>query len=56
MNGMDAQRLAEASAAALSTSELWSWEAKNGGIAGVPFGASETHANEGNALQLWSTL
>ncbi|MBA3850573.1 MAG: hypothetical protein C0502_11360 [Opitutus sp.] len=41
---------------AQSTGELWSWEARDGRPALVPFGEARSHVDESNAAQLWSTV
>lgn len=40
----------------LRTSELWSWSFANGRYRAEPFGRHDTHADESNAAQLWSTV
>lgn len=40
----------------LRTSELWSWSFSNGRYRAEPFGQQNTHADESNAAQLWSTV
>ncbi len=41
---------------AISNSELWSWEWKDGAYRVVPFGAGRKDVDESNAAQLWSTV
>lgn len=41
---------------ALRTSELWTWSFSNGSYHAEPFGQHNTHADESNAAQLWSTV
>jgi hypothetical protein len=41
---------------ALATSELWTFAVDDGDITLVPFGQGEGHADESNAVQLWSTV
>ncbi|MFD1786517.1 hypothetical protein ACFSC3_02915 [Sphingomonas floccifaciens] len=41
---------------AVRTSELWSWDYRNGRYSVAPFGASSGDADESNAAQLWSTV
>jgi hypothetical protein len=41
---------------ALRTSELWTWSFSNGAFHAEPFGQQNTHADESNAAQLWSTV
>ena len=36
--------------------ELWTWDVKNGKIVLAPFGQGQGHADESNAVQLWSTV
>ncbi|HEX5045642.1 MAG TPA: hypothetical protein VFX89_00845 [Gammaproteobacteria bacterium] len=43
-------------AAALRSSELWSWSFANGCYRPEPFGARRTDVDESNAAQLWSTV
>lgn len=38
------------------TSELWSFKVERGRIELVPFGQGQSHADESNALQLWSAV
>lgn len=38
------------------TGELWTWEVKDKKIVLVPFGQQGGHADESNAVQLWSTV
>jgi hypothetical protein len=38
------------------TGELWTWDVKAGRIELVPFGQQGGHADESNAVQLWSTV
>lgn len=40
----------------LRTSELWTWSFANGRYRAEPFGQHNTHADESNAAQLWSTV
>lgn len=40
----------------LRTSELWSWSFSNGHYRAEPFGQDNTHVDESNAAQLWSTV
>ncbi|HEY0686052.1 MAG TPA: hypothetical protein VGD45_27160 [Steroidobacter sp.] len=40
----------------LRTSELWTWSFENGRYRAEPFGQHNTHADESNAAQLWSTV
>jgi hypothetical protein len=42
--------------AAQRTGELWTWTIKDGKFVLVPFGQSGGHADESNAVQLWSTV
>jgi hypothetical protein len=41
---------------ALRSSELWSWSFANGQYRPEAFGQHNTHADESNAAQLWSTV
>lgn len=41
---------------ALRTSELWTWSFANGEYRAEAFGQHNTHADESNAAQLWSTV
>jgi len=41
---------------AMATSELWTWEVKNGKLEPVVFGRARSHATLSNAVQLWSTV
>lgn len=41
---------------ALRTSELWTWSFASGRYHAEPFGQHNTHADESNAAQLWSTV
>ncbi len=41
---------------ALRTSELWTWSFESGRYRAEPFGQHNTHADESNAAQLWSTV
>ncbi|WP_217705160.1 hypothetical protein [Peristeroidobacter soli] len=41
---------------ALRSSELWSWSFSNGRYRPEAFGQHNTHADESNAAQLWSTV
>jgi hypothetical protein len=41
---------------AMQTSELWSWRFAGGRYLVVPFGASDSDADESNAAQLWSSV
>ena len=41
---------------ALRSSELWSWSFANGQYRPEAFGQHDTHADESNAAQLWSTV
>lgn len=43
-------------ASALRTSELWTWSFENGRYRPEAFGQHNTHADESNAAQLWSTV
>lgn len=43
-------------ASALRTSELWTWSFANGRYTAEAFGQHNTHADESNAAQLWSTV
>ena len=38
------------------TGELWTWEVKDRQIVFAPFGQGKGHADESNAVQLWSTV
>jgi hypothetical protein len=38
------------------TSELWSWDLRDGQFHPVPFGQEAAHITESNAAQLWSTV
>jgi hypothetical protein len=41
---------------AFRSSELWSWEVKDGRIVPLAFGAGKADVDESNAAQLWSTV
>jgi hypothetical protein len=41
---------------ALRTSELWTWSFSNGRYSAEAFGQHNTHVDESNAAQLWSTV
>jgi hypothetical protein len=36
--------------------ELWTWDVKDKKIVLAPFGQGHGHADESNAVQLWSTV
>ena len=38
------------------TGELWTWDVKQRRIVLAPFGQTSGHADESNAVQLWSTV
>ena len=40
----------------VQSSELWSWDFKDGHFVVVPFGADSANVDESNAAQLWSTV
>jgi hypothetical protein len=42
--------------AAQSAGELWTWDVKDKKIVYAPFGQGKGHADESNAVQLWSTV
>jgi len=42
--------------AAQRTGELWTWNVKDKKIVLAPFGQGQGHADESNAVQLWSTV
>jgi len=41
---------------AMATSELWSFEVKDGKLEPVAYGSGSSHATMSNAVQLWSTV
>lgn len=42
--------------ASVATSELWTWEIREGNLVPVPFGSAAGHTSEANAAQLWNTV